>query len=539
MKKSILFLALCAPALMSCTPVENGLPAPESEVTNPLPEPPLKQIGYVLAGDSDLLFWGDIITPAGIISGGQLLVDGDGLILYVGTDASSFPEAATATKIVCKYGIAAPGFIDGLRLMTYGGVSPYVSQGERYDHRFDWRLGMRGHTAIPFAPGVANPFDEVQQVIGGTTTTVQPGKPGFIRNLSTNPGGLQYGDAGFDSFPLGDMAGYLTANPKTYPGFPDPGVINARNLSTVLIASEGIDAEAHTEFIALSDSQAGLVNVLGTKTVLGHAIALTAADLKKAADSGTSIAWTPRSDLFLYGNTLQAPLFHRLGGNIILGSVWNVTGSVNMLREVKAAYSFSETYLNHYFSAKDILDMATVNAAKAFHVDGSIGSIRQGLLADLVIYDTRARSGYLAVINAAPVDVALVLRAGKVLYGDVYMAASLPSGDTGYETIDFGSNTKAIYTTREVGTTLGTLSAGVSYQLQQIASPTNEPSAVPQRPGEYTGARTENDRDGDGIANAVDNAPDCFNPVRPMDGGVQPDADGDGIGDAADPTPFG
>lgn len=54
----------------------------------------------------------------------------------------------------------------------------------------------------------------------------------------------------------------------------------------------------------------------------------------------------------------------------------------------------------------------------------------------------------------------------------------------------------------------------------------------------YDGQPTVDDSDGDGIANAVDNCPLVFNPLRPMDDGAQPDTDGDDIGDACDACPL-
>ncbi len=54
----------------------------------------------------------------------------------------------------------------------------------------------------------------------------------------------------------------------------------------------------------------------------------------------------------------------------------------------------------------------------------------------------------------------------------------------------------------------------------------------------YTGIPSARDLDGDGIANAADNCPSVFNPVRPVDNGMQGDVNGDGTGDAGDACPL-
>src|SRR5690606_2400703 len=60
----------------------------------------------------------------------------------------------------------------------------------------------------------------------------------------------------------------------------------------------------------------------------------------------------------------------------------------------------------------------------------------------------------------------------------------------------------------------------------------NEGSSV------YMEGPRDGDRDGDGILDGDDNCPNVFNPIRPMDMGVQPDFDADGFGDACDPCPL-
>jgi hypothetical protein len=98
----------------------------------------------------------------------------------------------------------------------------------------------------------------------------------------------------------------------------------------------------------------------------------------------------------------------------------------------------------------------------------------------------------------------------------------------------------------EIGKTFAGLQAGVGsiYPAWFCDTPSNEPTCTPSRTASvegstiYTGIPTESDADGDGIPNASDLCPTVFDPVRPMDGGVQADADGDGVGDACDPCPL-
>lgn len=54
----------------------------------------------------------------------------------------------------------------------------------------------------------------------------------------------------------------------------------------------------------------------------------------------------------------------------------------------------------------------------------------------------------------------------------------------------------------------------------------------------YDGQAVAADLDGDGIANANDNCSTVFNPIRPVDAGIQPDSDADTAGDACGAGPF-
>jgi len=188
--------------------------------------------------------------------------------------------------------------------------------------------------------------------------------------------------------------------------------------------------------------------------------------------------------------------------------------------------------------------MAIVNAARALHLDRRIGSLRRGLAADIAIFAGHGGDPYRAVIEAEPADVLLVLRGGKLLYGDAALVVGLAAPGA-CESLDVCGAPKALCELAELGTSLAALTAhnAASYPAFFCGIPAGEPTCTPARAVSvggstiYDGIPREGDADGDGIADGADDCPAVFNPVRPMDHGIQADADGDGLGDVCDPTP--
>ena len=119
--------------------------------------------------------------------------------------------------------------------------------------------------------------------------------------------------------------------------------------------------------------------------------------------------------------------------------------------------------------------------------------------------------------------------------------AEVPQGQAGCESMgDVCGVEKTICAQRETGNDFATLQGAntSAYDLFFCGEPAGEPTCVPSRPGEYTGAITDDDTDGDGIANGDDNCPTVFNPIRPVDDGAQADTDQDGLGDVCDRCPL-
>jgi cysteine-rich repeat protein len=514
----------------------------------------------VTAGDQGRLIVGTVLTPDHTYRGGQVLVDDLGNIAFVGckADCDADPTCKSlqdsATTFTCPAGVVSPGLINTHDHITYTQDPPYINTtGERWEHRHEWRKGSCGHTKIP-APGSATAdqisWGELRFLFGGATSTVgSGGQTGLLRNLDkTTQEGLNQTPVDFDTFPLNDSTppNVCAAPPacSAYTGVVTTTQIAADDAYLPHVA-EGINAFAENEFVCLSSQNPGH-DVVVAKSAFIHGIGLKPADYALMGKNGTSLIWSPRSNVSLYGDTAIVTEASRFGVNIALGTDWMPSGSMNLLRELRCADSLNTRYYNKHFTDHDLWMMVTANAAAATAVNDVIGILQKGKVGDISVFDGSKHLDYRAIIDADPQDVALVLRAGKPLYGEAAVINAVPNVGA-CDTIDVcGTANKAVCLQGEIGKTYSALqsSLGGIYTTFFCGDPMNEPSCKPTRGASvtgstiYTGDPVAGDADGDGIPDAMDNCPNVFNPIRPMDNGAQADADGDGVGDACDVCPL-
>jgi len=525
----------------------------------------------VAGSGSSVVLRGNVLDIGTVYQGGEVLVDGSGFIVFVGCRDDRPHEldglADEASEVACAEGVISPGMVNAHTHTGYDWNYP-VTLPERYEHRNDWRPDYHW----PYGHDLQAGYAEIHHLISGTTATVSGSYiPGMALNLDVL--GVQW-----DTFPL-EGGGDFIKNSGDCSGFPDYGDFPGKvwGWEYVPHVAEGIDDAAHNEFACLSTFMDS------TWTIL-HGVATDAYDGQLMAERGIGLVWSPRSNSHHYGNTAQVRMLKNQGVLLSLGSDWSPTGSMSLARELRCADQWNNQYLDHAFTDRELWLMATYNPAVSLGMDDLIGRLAPGLLADLVVYDGRgATNPFRVVIDGGPKEIVLILQGDLIpyflgkplqanaLYGDLDFMTAMAETPLveGCEVLaeptigvyDVCGINKFICTDRfevreiaddyaQFWLTSATIhdpgfedAYGRSYPLFFCGDPPDEPPCTPWRPGEYDGINTRgpasrSDWDGDGIVDNLDNCRKVFNPIRPMDHGMQADADGDGRGDACDKCPL-
>ncbi len=496
-------------------------------------------------GDSVLLR-GTVVVPDPVYSDGYVLFSrSTGLIQCVGLDCADRAEAQDAS-VVCAEGLILPGLIDPHNHMQYNTLPRWQHQG-LFEDRYEWQGDSdydefkKAYDDIADYRCQSMKWAETRQLIGGVTAVI--GNSGdcvgsLVRNLDEGEDatGIPGYSADFDS---GKIDNVSSADAEDIAADLESGALDAW-LGHV---SEGIDGSVRAEFDTLTD-----LGLLLPGVGVIHGTDLDTPALTAMAGAGMTLIWSPMSNLDLYGKTTQVSVARGLGLPVALGPDWTPSGTLNVRNELACAAHYNENFLGNAFSEKDLVDMATVNAARAVGLDGLTGQLQEGYLADITVVSGDSSQPYHATITSQAEDVRLVVVAGQALYGDPSLVEGW-EGTPYCETLDVCGEERRICVQRDdsgdygeslediEGTLISALmdaasSNGVSegddfwyaYQLSPLfecGAPQDFAACAPAQES------TEDDPDADEVESS-DNCPSAWNPD-------QGDADSDGLGDACDP----
>ncbi len=379
---------------------------------------------------------GKIVTMGlqGVISRGAIYID-KGEIRAVQKASKAPPSGFEDAPHINTGDTIYPGLIELHNHLCYNAMplwdvpQKYTNNGQWKNHEDYRRMITKPSQVLGRTDGVVEAlvrFVECKCLLGGTTTSqgitlasapgIKTYYQGIVRNVEQTKDDLL------------PQAGTKIANPSTSGAEKYLTNLNKHTCYLQHI-SEGTDDTARSWFLrlkidddnwALNDAFCGI-----------HSTALNEQDFDIIHQKGGSMVWSPLSNYLLYGQTVDLHAAKKSGILMGMGSDWAPSGSKNMLGELKVAWLASNAQGEEQvpvFTAKELVEMATINAAKILKWDGLLGSIEPGKRADLIVINGQKGDDYLRLIEARETSLTLVIINGFPRLGQKRLMESFGAG---------------------------------------------------------------------------------------------------------------
>jgi 5-methylthioadenosine/S-adenosylhomocysteine deaminase len=412
-----------------------------------------------------------------------------GLIAAVQGAGQAPPAGFEATPVIDTKGTLFPGLIELHNHLSYNAL-PLWLVPKRFTHRGQWpshkdyRPLISGPMTVigEHRDGDGKPsllpalvrYVECKCLMGGVTTSqgvmlasnsgIQRFYRGIVRNVEQT-----------DEVDLPEAQGRIAdVDAKSARGF-----LNrlAKEESCFLLhLSEGVTDPAQPDSIARRHFRALEVApdtwALSRSFTGIHSAGLLPEDFDVLAAHGSSIVWSPFSNLLLYGGTARVEAAKAAGVTIGLGSDWSPTGSKNLLGELKVAWLYNRHALGELFKARELVAMATRDAARILRWSSADGVLAAGKRADILVIDGTAGDPYDALVQARETDIELVMINGIARYGTIPLMDALSPRD---QTVQVGGQSRRLYLQQETSdeavspVSLSAATATLRKALQDVA----------------------------------------------------------------------
>jgi 5-methylthioadenosine/S-adenosylhomocysteine deaminase len=412
-----------------------------------------------------------------------------GRIVAVQAAQQAPPVGFEETPVVETRGTLFPGLIELHNHLSYNAL-PLWLVPKRFTHRGQW---PNHKDYRPLISGPMTVIGEYRDAQGKPSLL-----PALIRyveckcllgGVTTSQGVKLASNSGIQRFYRGIVRNVEQTDdvdlPEAQARIPDMEARNARAFLNrlakedscfLLHLSEGVTdpaeplSVARRHFRALEVAQ-GTWALAPTFTGI-HAAGLLPEDFDVLAAHEASIVWSPFSNLLLYGGTARVEAAKAAGVTVGLGSDWSPTGSKNLLGELKIAWLYNQHALAGLFKARELVAMATRDAARILKWDAADGVIAAGQRADLLVIDGSAADPYDALIRARETDIRLVMINGIARYGTSSLMDALSPRD---QTVRVGGQSRRLFLEQETSdeavapVSLSTATATLRKALRDIA----------------------------------------------------------------------
>jgi cytosine/adenosine deaminase-related metal-dependent hydrolase len=202
------------------------------------------------------------------------------------------------------------------------------------------------------------------------------------------------------------------------------------NMPFITHCSEGFDDETRRDVRTLER-----LGALDEYTVLVHGLAFSKDDIDLLKKKNVHVVWCADSNLYMYEKTTDIGYLLEKGVNVSIGTDSPMSGSLNILEEMRIGRKHFLTEYGKDLPDKQIVRMVTANPSKALRLEKN-GKLEEGYLADLVLFAANdAKDPYSAVVDAKLRDVRLVVIEGLPVYGSSDYAALFDGLDVKYQRV--------------------------------------------------------------------------------------------------------
>ena len=368
---------------------------------------------------------------------GRVWVGDDGAIVAVTRSSQAGPPGSDGALVIdVGSSLVLPGLVDLHNHLAYNTLPLWTepAQERPFPHHNSWTRAETyaasttwpAYALISACPQELLAYVEAKAIVGGTTSIQgsppknRPRDGWLVRNIED------------ETFGSGNTnliyASVLTAKPAAL-----AERANKMRAGSAFIyhCSEG----QRGSIVAREFTDAEAAGCLQPRFIAVHANAVDPAAFSRWQSPG-AIAWSPFSNLWLYGQTTDVPAARAAGISVCLGSDWAPSGTKNVLGELKSA-RLTADHLGWSLSDQELVMMATCLPgdilARAW--SRQIGRLQPGAQADLVVIKAKRRANaFRTIVRATEDDVDLVVIDGRRRYG----TPELMAGDGTLTTLTVG-----------------------------------------------------------------------------------------------------